>query len=62
MGTQAMKYTRREAKAYARDHMRGIWAAALTPFDADRALAVLQPARRLSAPPPPTNWRWQKAR
>lgn len=33
-----MKYTRSEAKAYARDHMRGIWAAALTPFDADRAL------------------------
>ncbi|WP_370400266.1 dihydrodipicolinate synthase family protein [Sulfitobacter sp. JB4-11] len=30
-----MKYTRLEAKNYARDHMRGIWAAALNPFNAD---------------------------
>jgi 4-hydroxy-tetrahydrodipicolinate synthase len=27
-----MKYRRRDAKAYAREHLRGIWAAALTPF------------------------------
>ena len=26
------KYTRKDAKAYARTHLRGIWAAALTPF------------------------------
>lgn len=33
-----MKYDRRDAKAYARQNMRGIWAAALTPFAADHAL------------------------
>lgn len=33
-----MKYTRREAKDYAREHLRGIWAAALTPFAADAAI------------------------
>ncbi|CAA9335617.1 MAG: Hypothetical protein Oant_4403 [uncultured Microvirga sp.] len=33
-----MKYTRREAKEYARAHLRGIWAAALTPFAADQTL------------------------
>jgi len=27
-----MKYRRRDAKAYAREHLRGIWAATLTPF------------------------------
>jgi 4-hydroxy-tetrahydrodipicolinate synthase len=27
-----MKYRRHEAKAYAREHLRGIWAATLTPF------------------------------
>ena len=27
-----MKYARKDAKAYARAHMKGIWAAALTPF------------------------------
>ncbi len=27
-----MKYTKSQAKEYARDHMRGIWAAALNPF------------------------------
>jgi len=27
-----MKYRRQDAKAYAREHLRGIWAAALTPF------------------------------
>jgi 4-hydroxy-tetrahydrodipicolinate synthase len=30
-----MKYTRQEAKAYARENMRGIWAAALNPFNDD---------------------------
>jgi len=30
-----MKYTKLEAKDYAREHMRGIWAAALTPFTPD---------------------------
>jgi 4-hydroxy-tetrahydrodipicolinate synthase len=33
-----MKYRRRDAKAYAREHFRGIWAAALTPFTADLAI------------------------
>jgi len=33
-----MKYRRDEAKDYAREHMRGIWAAALTPFAADLSL------------------------
>ncbi len=28
-----MRYTKHEAKDYAREHMRGIWAAALNPFD-----------------------------
>lgn len=32
-----MKYTKNEAKDYAKEHMRGIWAAALNPFDADGA-------------------------
>jgi len=32
-----MNYTKHEAKDYARAHMRGIWAAALNPFDADGA-------------------------
>jgi 4-hydroxy-tetrahydrodipicolinate synthase len=27
-----MKYRRKDAKAYAREHLRGIWAASLTPF------------------------------
>lgn len=30
-----MKYTKHEAKDYARENMRGIWAAALNPFHAD---------------------------
>ena len=30
-----MKYRRHDAKAYAREHLRGIWAATLTPFAAD---------------------------
>jgi 4-hydroxy-tetrahydrodipicolinate synthase len=34
-GAQKMKYKKQDAKAYARTHMTGIWAAALTPFDAD---------------------------
>jgi 4-hydroxy-tetrahydrodipicolinate synthase len=33
-----MKYRRRDAKAYAREHLRGIWAATLTPFTADLEL------------------------
>jgi 4-hydroxy-tetrahydrodipicolinate synthase len=33
-----MKYRRHDAKAYAREHFRGIWAAALTPFAPDLAI------------------------
>jgi 4-hydroxy-tetrahydrodipicolinate synthase len=33
-----MRYTRRDAKAYARDSFKGIWAAALTPFRPDGAI------------------------
>ncbi len=33
-----MKYTKFEAKDYARENMRGIWAAALNPFNADLSL------------------------
>jgi len=33
--TFQMKYTQREAKAFARENMRGIWAAALNPFNED---------------------------
>ncbi len=33
-----MKYRRGDAKAYAREHFRGIWAAALTPFTPDLAI------------------------
>ena len=33
-----MKYSRLDAKDHARDHMRGIWAAALNPFNADFSL------------------------
>lgn len=33
-----MKYAKKDAKAYARDHMKGIWAAALTPFTAGHAV------------------------
>jgi 4-hydroxy-tetrahydrodipicolinate synthase len=29
----AMKYSKSEAKAYAKEHFRGVWAANLTPFD-----------------------------
>jgi 4-hydroxy-tetrahydrodipicolinate synthase len=32
------KYTRKDAKAYARAHLKGIWAAALTPFSPDLSL------------------------
>jgi 4-hydroxy-tetrahydrodipicolinate synthase len=32
------KYNRKDAKAYARAHLRGIWAAALTPFSANLSL------------------------
>lgn len=30
-----MKYGRKDAKAYSREHMKGVWAAALTPFHED---------------------------
>ncbi len=30
-----MKYRKADAKAYAREHLRGVWAATLTPFTAD---------------------------
>ena len=33
-----MNYRRREAKDYARQHFKGIWAAALTPFAPNLAL------------------------
>ncbi len=33
-----MRYTRQDAKAHAKEHMTGIWAAALTPFTTDRRL------------------------
>ena len=33
-----MKYRKHDAKEYAREHMKGIWAAALTPFTADFAI------------------------
>ena len=36
--TFRMKYTQREAKAFARENMRGIWAAALNPFNDDLSL------------------------
>src|SRR6266511_723051 len=33
-----MKYARKDAKDFAREQMRGIWAAALTPFAPDLSL------------------------
>lgn len=33
-----MKYSKKDAKAYSRQHMKGIWAAALTPFTPDLAI------------------------
>jgi 4-hydroxy-tetrahydrodipicolinate synthase len=33
-----MKYSKKDAKAYARRHMKGIWAAALTPFKQDLSI------------------------
>lgn len=33
-----MKYHKKDAKAYAREHFRGVWAATLTPFTADLRL------------------------
>ncbi len=33
-----MKYRRADAKAYARQHLKGIWAAALTPFNDDLSI------------------------
>ena len=40
----AIQYTKHEAKEYAREHMRGIWAAALNPFNDD--LSVNEPGLR----------------
>ena len=40
----ASKYSKRDAKDYAREHMRGIWAAALNPFNED--LSVDEPGLR----------------
>src|SRR5262252_3024698 len=37
-GRNAMNYRRRDAKDYAREHFKGIWAAALTPFAPNLAL------------------------
>ena len=34
----ATKYTKNDAKDYAREHMRGIWAAALNPFNDDLSI------------------------
>jgi len=33
-----MKYEKKDAKTYARRNMKGIWAAALTPFAADLSI------------------------
>jgi 4-hydroxy-tetrahydrodipicolinate synthase len=33
-----MKYSRKDAKAYARQHLSGIWAAAQTPFNPDLSI------------------------
>jgi 4-hydroxy-tetrahydrodipicolinate synthase len=33
-----MKYSKRDAKAYAREHFRGIWAAAMMPFKSDSSI------------------------
>jgi 4-hydroxy-tetrahydrodipicolinate synthase len=30
-----MKYRKSEAKAYAKQHIRGVWVASVTPFTAD---------------------------
>jgi 4-hydroxy-tetrahydrodipicolinate synthase len=37
-GIAVIKYSKLEAKEYAREHMRGIWAAALNPFNEDLSL------------------------
>src|SRR5262245_60071303 len=37
-GKEPMNYHRRDAKYYAREHFKGIWAAALTPFAPNLAL------------------------
>ena len=33
-----MKYAKKDAKSYARQHLKGIWAAALMPFRADLSI------------------------
>ena len=43
-----MKYSRNDAKAYARAHMKGIWAAALQPFKDDLSLDEAGLRRNLS--------------
>jgi 4-hydroxy-tetrahydrodipicolinate synthase len=43
-----MRYGRNEAKAYARQHLKGIWAATLTPFSADGSLDEAGWRRNLS--------------
>jgi len=42
-----MKYRRKDAKAYAREHLRGIWAAALTPFTPELRLDYIGWRRNL---------------
>jgi 4-hydroxy-tetrahydrodipicolinate synthase len=42
-----MKYRRNDAKAYAREHLRGIWAAALTPFTPELRLDYIGWRRNL---------------
>ena len=38
LGTTVIDYSKSEAKDYAREHMRGVWAAALNPFNDDLSL------------------------
>ena len=33
-----LPYKKQDAKAYAREHFRGVWAATATPFRADQSL------------------------
>src|SRR5262249_5591403 len=42
-----MKYRRKDAKAYAREHLRGLWAAALTPFTPELRLDYIGWRRNL---------------
>ena len=38
-----MQYSKQDAKAYARAHFRGVWAATATPFDAPRENMPIKP-------------------